>query len=101
MTFAQGARVGPYEVLSQLGAGGMGEVSGTERVYLDSLEIAREQAARWYQLRSSRGYASFLIQVGRADEARAVLGICDAITEGRATHDFVYAEALLRTLDPS
>src|SRR6476620_7675487 len=26
MTFAQGARVGPYEVLSQLGAGGMGEV---------------------------------------------------------------------------
>ncbi len=78
-----------------------GDHAGTERVYLDSLEIARVQAARWYQLRSSRGYASFLIQVGRADEARAVLGICDAITEGRETHDFVYAEALLRTLEPS
>ena len=64
-------------------------------------EIAREQGARWYQLRSSRGYASFLIRAGRAEEARAVLGICDAITEGCETHDFVYAEALLRTLDPS
>ena len=26
MRFAAGAKIGPYEVLSQLGAGGMGEV---------------------------------------------------------------------------
>src|SRR5262249_39759379 len=26
MTFAEGTRVGPYEIISQLGAGGMGEV---------------------------------------------------------------------------
>ena len=75
-----------------------GDVEGTERVYRESLEIARLQGARWFELRASRGYASFLIGAGRADEARTVLGICDAIAEGRDTHDFVYAEALLRTL---
>ena len=75
-----------------------GDLQGTERVYRESLEIARSQGARWFELRSSRGYASFLLGAGRADEARTVLGICDSITEGRETHDFVYAEALLRTL---
>jgi len=75
-----------------------GDLEGTERVYRESIEIARQQGARWFELRSSRGYASFLLGVGRADEARAALGVCDSITEGRDTHDFVYAEALLRTL---
>ena len=75
-----------------------GDVEGTERLYLESLEIARSQGARWLELRASRGYASFLLGAGRADEARTALGICEAITEGRETHDFVYAEALLRTL---
>jgi len=75
-----------------------GDLEGTERLYLDSLAIARSQGARWLELRASRGYASYLIRTGRPDEARTVLGICESITEGRDTHDFVYAEALLRTL---
>jgi ATP/maltotriose-dependent transcriptional regulator MalT len=75
-----------------------GDIAGTERVYLESLEIARSQGARWFELRSSRGYASYLLGTGRPDEARAALRICDGITEGRGTHDFVYAEALLGTL---
>jgi predicted ATPase len=75
-----------------------GDLEGTERTYLESLEIARSQGAHWYVLRSSRGYASFLLGVGRADEARQALSICDAITEGRDTYDFVWAEALLRTI---
>ena len=75
-----------------------GDLEGTERVYLESLDIARRQGALWFDLRSSRGYASYLIGTGRPDEARAALRICDSITEGRETHDFVYAEALLRTL---
>ena len=75
-----------------------GDHEGTERTYLDSLKIARSQGARWLELRASRGYASFLLRVGRPEEAREVLRICEAITEGRDTHDFVYAEALLRTL---
>lgn len=75
-----------------------GDHEGTERVYLESLDIARSQGAHWYTLRSSRGYASFLIGIGRPDEARELLRFCDSISEGRDTHDFVYAEALLRTL---
>jgi tetratricopeptide (TPR) repeat protein len=75
-----------------------GDLEGTERVYLESLEIARSQGACWFELRASRGYASYLLGVGRPDEARTALRICDSITEGRETHDFVYAEALLRTL---
>ena len=76
----------------------MGDHEGTERAYLESLEIARNQGARWYTLRSSRGYASFLITVGRTEEARTILSVCDSITEGRDTYDFVYADALLKTI---
>jgi predicted ATPase len=76
-----------------------GDHEGTERTYLESLEIAKSQGAQWYILRSSRGYASFLLGVGRAKEARDALSICDAIVEGRDTYDFIYAEALARTID--
>jgi len=77
----------------------MGDHEGTERAYLESLEIARQQGGTWYTLRSSRGYASFLIRVGRTEEARKILApVCDSIVEGRDTYDFVYAEALLKTI---
>jgi predicted ATPase len=69
-----------------------------ETRYHDSLAIAREQGARYLELRAARGYASFLVGAGRAQEAREVLQICDWFTEGRTTLDFVYAEGLLRTL---
>ena len=48
------------------------------------------------ELRAARGYASFLVGVGRGPEARDVLQICDWFTEGRSTQDFVYAEGLLQ-----
>jgi adenylate cyclase len=76
-----------------------GDHDATERTYLESLEIAKAQGAQWYILRSSRGYASFLLGVGRAKEARDALSICDSIVEGRDTYDFIYAEALLRTIE--
>jgi len=76
-----------------------GNHDATERTYLDSLAIAKAQGAQWYILRSSRGYASFLLGVGRAQEAREALSICDSIVEGRDTYDFIYAEALLKTID--
>jgi predicted ATPase len=75
-----------------------GDYDGTERTYKEALQIAGSQGARWLELRASRGYASFLLGQSRPDEARDVLGICETITEGRDLHDFVYAEALLRTL---
>jgi hypothetical protein len=77
----------------------MGDYEGTERAYLESLEIARQQGGQWYTLRSSRGYASFLIRVGRPEEARKILApVCDSVVEGRDTYDFVYADALLKTI---
>jgi len=77
----------------------MGDHEGTERAYLESLAIARNQGGQWYTLRSSRGYASFLIRVGRTDEARKILApVCDAVVEGRDTYDFVSADALLKTI---
>ena len=58
----------------------------------------RGQGARALELRAARGYASFLVGVGRSAEARDVLQVCGWFTEGRSTLDFVYAEALLQTL---
>ena len=78
-----------------------GDSTAAEAVYLDSLTIARNQGARWLELRAARGYGHYLIGQGRHAEAREVLApICDWFTEGRDTLDFVYAEALLRTLTP-
>jgi predicted ATPase len=71
-----------------------------ERAYKASLAIARQQGARWLELRGARAYARFLLSVGRATAARDVLRpICEWFTEGKQTLDYVYAEALLRTLD--
>jgi adenylate cyclase len=75
-----------------------GNAADAEPVYRESLEIARNQGSRWLELRAARGYASFLIERHRAAEAREILRVCDSIPEGRSTMDYVYAEALLRTL---
>jgi tetratricopeptide (TPR) repeat protein len=80
-----------------LAAGGDGQ--GAERLYRESIEIARTQGARWLELRAARGYANSLVSAGRAAEARGVLEpVCAAIAEGHDTLDFVYAESLLKTL---
>jgi predicted ATPase len=76
----------------------MGDQADCERLYHESLAIARQQGARYLELRASRGYASFLADTGRPAEAREVLRICDWFTDGRGTPDFVYAEALRGTV---
>jgi adenylate cyclase len=76
-----------------------GEMQGVEGLLKEALAIARAQGSRWHELRAARGYGHFLIGAGRPDEARAVLQpVCDWFTDGRTTLDFVYAEALLKTL---
>jgi tetratricopeptide (TPR) repeat protein len=75
-----------------------GDRSGTEALYGEALAIARAQGARALELRAARGYASFLVDAGRSAEAREALGLCEGFSEGHATLDYVYAEALLRTL---
>jgi hypothetical protein len=67
--------------------------------YHRALEISRRQGARWLELRASRGYAHFLVARDRPAEARDLLApICETITEGRDTMDFMYADGLLKTL---
>jgi adenylate cyclase len=71
-----------------------------EAMFAQALGTARRQGARWLELRAARGYAHFLVQRGRAAEARAHLApVLAGVTEGRETMDFLYAEGLLRTLE--
>lgn len=75
-----------------------GDAAAVEPLYRESLDIARKQGAKWLELRAARGYASFLIERNRTAEAREILGVCESIPEAHTTMDYVYAEALLRTL---
>jgi tetratricopeptide (TPR) repeat protein len=75
-----------------------GDVDGAATHFQESLSIARSQKARWFELRAARGYASLLIERQRPDEARQALQVCDWFTEGRETLDFLYADALRKTL---
>jgi predicted ATPase len=84
------------EVFAAAGARDPAEAS-----YLGALSTARRQGALWLELRAARGYAVQLVAANRHDEARSILGpVVDAFTEGKETLDFVYAEALLKTLSP-
>jgi hypothetical protein len=72
-----------------------------EQAFRVSLSIARAQGARWLELRAARAYADFLVNHDRAAEARQVLAPVVAwFTEGRSTMDHIYAETLLKSLDP-
>jgi predicted ATPase len=77
-----------------------GSGAHAERAYQESLAHARRQGARWFELRTARAYSTFLIAHNRGAEARDVLApIVAWFTEGRDTLDFVYADALLKTLE--
>ncbi len=64
-----------------------------------ALEIARQQEAKWYELRAATSLARLLRDQGRRDEARALLQpIYDWFTEGFDTADLKDAQALLDEL---
>jgi predicted ATPase len=70
-----------------------------ETAYLRSLSTAIDQGARWLELRAARGFANYLAAEGRPEAARDILApVVAAITEGTETLDYVYAEALLKSL---
>jgi class 3 adenylate cyclase/tetratricopeptide (TPR) repeat protein len=70
-----------------------------ERCFRDSLEVARAQDARWWQLRATTSLARLLRDTGRRDEARAMLAdIYNWFTEGFDTADLKDAKALLDEL---
>jgi hypothetical protein len=76
-----------------------GDAAAAERAYRESLAVAQSQSARWLELRTARGFATFLLGAGRSAEARAVLQpIVEWFTEGFDTLDYAYSDALLKTL---
>jgi predicted ATPase len=83
----------------------MGVPSATaeaERCFRDSLEVARAQAARWWELRTITSLARLLRDTNRRDEARAMLAeIYNWFTEGFDTADLKDAKALLDELNNS
>jgi predicted ATPase len=61
-----------------------------------SIQYARRQQARSWELRSSKTLAELLIELGQRDAARQLLApICNWFTEGFDTFDLKEAKALL------
>jgi TOMM system kinase/cyclase fusion protein len=70
-----------------------------EQCFLTAIEVARQQAARSWELRAATSLARLLRSNGRADEARSGLaGIYEWFTEGFNTPDLIDARALLDEL---
>jgi class 3 adenylate cyclase/predicted ATPase len=70
-----------------------------EACFRASLDLARAQEAKWWELRTSVSLARLLRDTNRGDEAQAILGeIYNWFTEGFDTADLKEAKALLDKL---
>ena len=76
-----------------------GDPEGAERAYTASLDWARRQQARSWELRTATSYARLMCDRGRAREARDLLAPVYAwFTEGFDTADLKEAKGLLNEL---
>jgi tetratricopeptide (TPR) repeat protein len=76
-----------------------GEPLAAEASYRKALDIARDQEARAYELRTATSLGRLLAEQGRVDEALALLAaVYQAFTEDFATHDLLEARGLLDQL---
>jgi predicted ATPase len=74
-------------------------VEAAEVQYRRALSVAREQGAKWLELRAARAYSHYMLKHGRTEEAHHLLEpVCAWFTEGKDTPDFLYADGLLKTL---
>jgi predicted ATPase len=79
-----------------------GDPAWAERAYNASLDWARQQQARSWELRTATSYARLLRDQGRAGEARDLLApVYGWFSEGFATKDLKDAKALLEELETS
>lgn len=78
-----------------------GDIEGAERSYVASLECARHQQAKSWELRTATSYARLMRDQGCSAEAHNLLAPIYAwFTEGFDTHDLKEAQALLEQLAP-
>jgi class 3 adenylate cyclase len=76
-----------------------GDLAGAERAYIASLDWARTQQAKSWELRTATSYARLMRDQGRAREAYDLLApIYGWFTEGLGTKDLIDAKALLEAL---
>ena len=76
-----------------------GDPAGAERAYIASLDWARQQQAKSWELRTATSYARLLRDQGRAGEASDLLApVYGWFTEGFATKDLREAKVLLEEL---
>ena len=79
-----------------------GEIIGAEENYLASLDWAREQKAKSWELRTSTSLARLWLAQGKGKQAHELLApVYDWFTEGFATKDLKDAKALLEELETS
>jgi predicted ATPase len=77
-----------------------GDLLGAERAYVASLDCARQQQAKSWELRTATSYARLMRNQGRAREARDLLApVYGWFTEGFGTEDLKEAKALLEELE--
>ena len=77
----------------------LSEWAEAEEIFLRSLDLAREQTALSWELRTATSLALFWSRQGRLDDARAVLTpVYDRFTESFATSDLKAAKVLLDEL---
>jgi predicted ATPase len=73
-----------------------GDRGGAERAYIASLDWARRQQAKSWELRTATGYARLIGDQGRVEEAYELLApVYGWFTEGFATKDLRDAKTLL------
>ena len=76
-----------------------GKLAGAEENYLASLDVAREQQAKSWELRTSTSLARLWQSQGKGKEALDLLKpVYDWFTEGFDTKDLIEAKALLEEL---
>jgi predicted ATPase len=76
-----------------------GAVDEAEAQYQRALAVARQQGAKWLELRAARGFAHYLLKIGRSHDAREVLApVLGWFSEGLDTLDYLYADGLLKTI---
>ena len=79
-----------------------GDPAGAEHAYIASLDWARTQQAKSWELRSATSYARLMCDQGRVGEADDLLApIYGWFTEGFDTKDLIDAKALLDKLRSS
>ena len=76
-------------------------ISAAEKCFVRALDVARQQGALFWELRSALSLARLRVRQGRPDDARPILApVYDRFTEGFETADMRAARAMLESAPP-